>query len=160
MAFEKESSEAKDTFMNALEENYFLEEINQLKISLEENKISIDTLKNHLIEKEKHNKKLECEIVSLRKEIEKVKTLNPRFAKRSETLDEIIKVQCSPLVKTCLGYIGDSSQYSTPSYLNVAKASLQHSVTREENKETSQVNHDHFNTKNNRRNIKQRNINL
>ena len=44
--------------MNALEENDFLEEINQLKICLEENKISIDTLKNQLIEKEKHNDKL------------------------------------------------------------------------------------------------------
>ena len=66
MAFKKDSSEAKDTFMDALEENDFLEEINQLKICLEENKISIDTLKNQLIEKEKHNEKLECEIVSLR----------------------------------------------------------------------------------------------
>ena len=79
MAFEKDSSEAKDTFMDALEENYFLEEINHLKICLEEKKISIDTLKNQLIEKEKHNEKLECEIIILRKEIEKVKTLNLRF---------------------------------------------------------------------------------
>ena len=73
MAFEKDSSEAKDTFMDALEENYFLKEINHLKIFLEENKISIDTLKNQLIEKEKHNEKLECEIVSLRKELRKWK---------------------------------------------------------------------------------------
>ena len=48
MAFEKDSSEAKDTFMDALEENDFLEEINQLKIYLEEKKISINTLKNQL----------------------------------------------------------------------------------------------------------------
>ena len=83
-----------------------------------------------------------------------MKTLNLRFTKGSETLDEIIKVQCSPLVKTGLGYIGESSQSSTPSYLNVAKASLQHFVTQQENKETSQVKHDHFNTKkNNKRNI-------
>ena len=99
MAFEKDSSEAKDTFMDALEENDFLEEINQLKICLEENKISIDTLKNQLIEKEKHNEKSECEIVSLRKEIEKEKILNLIFSKGTETLDEIIKVQRSPLVK-------------------------------------------------------------
>ena len=38
MAFEKDSSEAKDTFMDALEENDFLEEINNLKICLEEKK--------------------------------------------------------------------------------------------------------------------------
>ena len=37
----------------------------------ERKKIAIDTLKNQLIEKEKHNEKLECEIVSLRKELEK-----------------------------------------------------------------------------------------
>ena len=49
MAFEKDTSEAKDTFMDALEENYFLEEISQIKICLEENKISIDILKNQLI---------------------------------------------------------------------------------------------------------------
>ena len=48
--------------MDALEDNDFLEEINQLKTCLEENKISIETLKN-----QKHNEKLECEIVSLRK---------------------------------------------------------------------------------------------
>ena len=105
MAFEKDSSEAKDTFMDALEENDFIEEINQLKICLEENKISIDTLKNQLIEKEKHNEKLECEIVSLRKEIEKEKTVNLRFAKGIETLDEIIKVQRSPVVNMGPGYI-------------------------------------------------------
>ena len=93
MAFEKESREEKDTFMDALEDNDFLDEINQLKICLEESKITIETLKNQLEEKEKHNEKLEYEIVSLRKEIEKVKNLNLRFSKGRETLDEIIKVQ-------------------------------------------------------------------
>ena len=39
MAFEKDTSKAKDTFMDDLEENYFLEEITQLKIFLEEKKI-------------------------------------------------------------------------------------------------------------------------
>ena len=121
-------------------------------------KIAIYTLKNRLIEKEKHIEKLECEIVSLRKEIEKVKTLNLRFSKGSETLDEIIKVQRSPLVKTGLGYIGESSQSSAPSYLNTIKASHQHFVTRQKNKEISQVKHDHFNS--NKRNINQQvNIN-
>ena len=35
MAFEKESREEKDNFMDALEDNDFLDEINQLKICLE-----------------------------------------------------------------------------------------------------------------------------
>ena len=67
MAFEKESKEEKYTSMYALENNDFLDEFNRLKICLEESKISIETLKNQLEEKEKHNEKLECEIVSLRK---------------------------------------------------------------------------------------------
>ena len=99
----KEFREEKDTFVDALEDNEFLDENNQLKICLEESKITIETLKNQLEEKEKQNEKLECEVVSLRKDSEKVKTLNLRFAKGSETLDEIIKVQHSPLVNTCLG---------------------------------------------------------
>ena len=58
-----------------------------------------------------------------------MKTLNIRFSKGSETLDEIIKVQRSPFVKTGLGYIAESSQSLAPSYLNAAKASLQHFFT-------------------------------
>ena len=58
-----------------------------------------------------------------------MKTLNLRFAKGFETLYEIIKVQRSPLIKTGLGYIGESSQASTPNYLKAATASIQHSAT-------------------------------
>ena len=113
MAFE--SREEKDTFVDALEDNDFLEENNQLKIHLEESKIlleerkiTIETLEKQVEEAKKHIEKLECEVVSQRKEFEKVKTLNIRFAKGSETLDEIIKVQRSPLIKIGLGYIGES----------------------------------------------------
>ena len=67
MAFEKESREEKDTFVDALEDSDFLDENNKLKIFLEESKITIETLKNQLEEKEKHNEKLECEVVILRK---------------------------------------------------------------------------------------------
>ena len=90
-----------------------------------------------------------------------MKTLNLRFAKGSETLNEIIKVQCSPFVKIGLGYIIESSQSSTPSYLNLVKASQQHFFTQQKNKETTWVKHDHFiSRKNNNRNINQRvNIN-
>ena len=63
-----------------------------------------------LAEIEKHNETLECEIVGLRKDLKKTKSLNLRFAKGSETLSEIIKVQCSPLIKTGLGYTEESSQ--------------------------------------------------
>ena len=128
MAFEKESREENDTFLDALEDSDFLNENNKLKIFLEERKIIIETLKNQLEDKEKHNEKLECEVVDLRKELEKIKTLNLRFAKMSETLDEIIKVQHSPLIKTGLGYIEESSQASALNYLKAATANTQHSA--------------------------------
>ena len=70
----------------------------------------IDTLTYQLAEKEKRNEKLECEIVGLRKDLEKTKYLNLRFAKGSKTLNEIIKVQCSPLIKTSLGYTEEASK--------------------------------------------------
>eukprot|EP00253_Pinus_taeda_P017719 PITA_17719 len=69
-----------DDFLDALEEKDFLEEITKLKICLEEKNMIIDTLTHQLTEREKHNENLECEIVGLRKEVEKTKSLNLRFA--------------------------------------------------------------------------------
>eukprot|EP00253_Pinus_taeda_P022128 PITA_22128 len=69
-----------------------------------------DNFLDAIDEEDKHNEELECEIVGFRKEIEKTKALNLRFAKGSETLDEIIKVQHSPLIKTGLGYSEEASQ--------------------------------------------------
>ena len=139
MAFEQK--EEKDTFMDALEENDFLEENNQLKlrledykILLEEKKIIRETIEKQLEEAKKHIEKLECEEVSQRKEVEKAKTLNLRFTKGSETLDEIIKVQRSPLIKTGLGYTGESSQTSAPNYLKAVTGGSHHSATQQGNK--------------------------
>lgn len=126
--FQKCTNESNDKFVDALEEKYFFEEITQLKNFLEENKVAIDTLKHQLIEKEKHNEKLECEVVSLKKELEKIKNLNLIYSKGSENLDEVIKVQWSPLMKIGLGYIGETTQIekslaTTGSYLNATKTS-------------------------------------
>jgi len=87
--------------------------------------------------------------VRLRKELEKTKSLNLRFAKGSETLDEIIKVQHSLLIKTGLGYTLRTSQPEkssaiTRSYLNVAKTSQQCVNPQQKPKGTPQVNHAHF----------------
>ncbi len=99
-----------DNFWDALEEDDLHEEISKVKIYLEEKNIIIDTLAYQLAEKEKHNENLECEIVGIRKDLEKMKSLNLRFAKGSETLDEVIKVQCSFLIKTGIGYTEEASQ--------------------------------------------------
>ena len=123
MAFED------DDFMDAIDEEGLYEEISKLKICLEEKNMIIDTLQFQLAESEKHHEKLECEIVGLRKEIEKTKALNLRFVKGSETLDEIIKVQRSSLIKTGLGYNEEASQAQKPStsksYIDAARRSEQ-----------------------------------
>eukprot|EP00253_Pinus_taeda_P033110 PITA_33110 len=127
MAFED------DDFLDAINEDGLYEEISKRKVCLEEKNMIIDTLTFQLVEKDKHNEGLECEIVGLRKEIEKTKALNLRFAKGSETLDEIIKVQHSPLIKTGLGYFKEASKaqkqvqkpYTSKSYLDVARRSEQ-----------------------------------
>jgi len=138
-----------DDFWDDLEEENFHEEISRLKICLEEKNMIIDTLTYQLAEKEKHNEKLECEIVGLRKDLEKTKSLNLRFAKGSETLNEIIEVQCSPLIKTGLGYTEEASQSqklstSTKSYLDAAKTSKQYDNRQQRHKADHQVNHTQF----------------
>ena len=115
-----------DDYMDTVDEEGLYEEISNLKICLEDKNVIIDSLQCQLGEREKHHEKLECEIVSLRKEIEKTKALNLKFVKGSETLDEIINVQRSPLIKTGLGYNGEASQASTSkSYLDAARRSEQ-----------------------------------
>ena len=149
MAFED------DDFLDALDEDDLYEEISKLKICLEEKNMIIDTLTYQLAKREKHNEKLECEIVGLRKDLEKTKALNIRFAKGSETLDEIIKVQCSPLIKTGLGYTEETSQSqkpstSTKSYLDAAKTSEQYDNRQQRHKDDHQVNHTQFTPRMNR----------
>jgi len=115
-----------DNISDGLEEDDLHEEISKLKICLEENNMIIDTLTYQLAEKEKHNEKLECEIVGIRKDLEKMKSLNLRFAKGSEALNEIMKVQRSPLIKASLGYIEEASQKlstSNKSYHDAEKTS-------------------------------------
>eukprot|EP00253_Pinus_taeda_P008119 PITA_08119 len=121
MAFEN------DDFRDAIDEEGLYEEISKLKICLGEKNMIIDTLQFQLAKREKHHEKLECEIVGVRKEIEKTKALNLRFVKGSETLDEFINVQNSPLIKTGLGYNEETSQAQKPStsksYLDAARRS-------------------------------------
>eukprot|EP00253_Pinus_taeda_P029384 PITA_29384 len=120
MAFED------DDYMDAIDVDYFHEEITKLKRCIEEKNMIIDTLQFQIDEKERHLEKLEGEIVGLRKEIEKTKAINLKFVKGSETLDEIINVQRSPLNKTGLGYNGETSQASTSkSYLDAARRNEQ-----------------------------------
>jgi len=76
--------------------------------------------------------------------------MNLRFAKGSKTLDEIINVECSPLMKIGIGYTGETSQTKKSSttigsYLNAAKASQESFSSQQKNKGIPQVNHVHSN---------------
>jgi hypothetical protein len=78
-----------------------------LKTQLEEVKRIEEVVRIQLKENEQNCKKLEVEIVSLRKELEKtndqlIRTL--KFGKSIEILDNILNFQSSPFIKTGLGY--------------------------------------------------------
>ena len=62
-------------------------------------------MKKQLVMKDEDCEKLKGEIVSLRKEVD---LLNNNF-KSSQTLDDIISHQRSPLDKSGLGYVGEPS---------------------------------------------------
>eukprot|EP00253_Pinus_taeda_P010531 PITA_10531 len=147
----KDKLDKDDDLLDAVDEEDLCEEIYKLKIRLEEKSMIIDTLTFQLAEREKHNEKLECEIMGPRKDIEKTKALNLRFSKGSETLDEIIKVQQSPLIKTGLGYTEEASQAQKPStsksYLNAARKSEQVDNRQQRHKADQQVNHSQFSSR-------------
>jgi len=73
-------------------------------------------LKKQVLGKERHCENLELEIVGLRKELEKTISLNVRFAKAFEILEEIIKMKCSPLIKIGLGYNSNGESSKTIKY--------------------------------------------
>jgi hypothetical protein len=83
-----------------------------LKVELEEaNKIE-DILKQQLSEKKAICEALEEEVVKTRKEMEKFKTLylqNLPSIKATTELNDILRKQRSPLLKTGLGYVNGSS---------------------------------------------------
>jgi capsule polysaccharide export protein KpsE/RkpR len=78
-----------------------------LKTQLEEEKRIEEVVRSQLKEKEENCEKLEAEIVSLRKELEKTTNQLSRslkFGKSTEILDNILSYQRSPFIKTGLGY--------------------------------------------------------
>jgi hypothetical protein len=83
-----------------------------LKVELEEAKKIEDTLKQQLSEKKARCEALEEEVVKTRKEMEKFKALylqNLPSIKASAELNDILRKQRSPLLKTGLGYVSGSS---------------------------------------------------
>jgi hypothetical protein len=105
MQFEKDSKKPDEDF--AL-----------LKVELEEAKKIEDILKQQLSEKKARCEALEEEVVKTRKEMEKFKALylqNIPSIKASTELNDILRKQRSPLLKTGLGYVSGSSSKQTES---------------------------------------------
>lgn len=87
-----------------------------IKLELEESKKKEDVLRKQLTESETRCEKLEEEIVTVRKELEKFQALyhqNLSSIKASEELSNILNKQRSPLIKSGLGYEQGSSNSSS-----------------------------------------------
>jgi hypothetical protein len=87
-----------------------------IKLELEESKKKEDVLRKQLTESETRCEKLEEEIVTVRKELEKFQALyhqNLSSIKASEELNDILNKQRSPLIKSGLGYEQGSSSSSS-----------------------------------------------
>lgn len=77
-------------------ENNIDEEMSRLKFYLEEAKRVEEVLTKQLQENENHCEKLDSEVITLRKDLEKTKSqlnLNLKFGKGSKTLEKIINNQ-------------------------------------------------------------------
>ena len=83
-----------------------------LKVKLEEAKNIEDILKQQLKEAETKGEKLEAEVVTVRKDLEKFQALyhqNLTCIKASKVLASILNQQRNSNLKTCLGYEEGSS---------------------------------------------------
>ena len=83
-----------------------------VKIKLEDAKKIEDTLKQQLAKSKSRCEKLEEEVVTVRKELEKFQALyqqNFPSIKASKELNNILSKQISPLIKSVLGYEQGSS---------------------------------------------------
>lgn len=84
-----------------------------LKIQLEEAKRIEEFLTERLLSKDKDYEKLEVEIVSLSKVLDKVNLqLQLKFGKSIETLDQILGCQKSLHVKTSIGFDDQKNKVS------------------------------------------------
>jgi uncharacterized protein (UPF0335 family) len=78
-----------------------------LKTQIEETKRIEEVVRSQLKENEEKCEKLEVEIISLIKELEKTTyqwSRSLKFGKSTEILDNILSYQRSPLINTGLGY--------------------------------------------------------
>ena len=98
------------------------EEIIGLKTQLEEAKKVEDTLLQQMREKSQECERMEEEVVSLRKNLEKSQRdllMNTPLMKSSGQLDQILNAQKSPLINAGIGYEGETSKSKVEDNRNV-----------------------------------------
>ena len=103
----------KDILLKYVREEHSLEVLKQLEIELEEAKKIEDILLKQIKEKTQEQEKLEEEVVCLKKKLENTQrrvVINSSQTTSSSKLTEILVAQRSPMIKTGIGYEGESSK--------------------------------------------------
>ena len=93
-----------------------------MKVELEEAKKVEDTLLKKIKDKIQKQEKLEEEVVCLRKKLEKSQRellMNTPQMKSSRQLDQILNAQSSSLIKTGIGYEGETSKTKVEDNRNI-----------------------------------------
>ena len=104
----------KDILLKYVREEQNSEDLIQLKVELEEAKKVEDTLLKQIEDKIQKQEKLEEEVVCLRKKLENTQTklsIKTSQMKSSDKLNKILDAQRSPLIKTGIGYEGETSKF-------------------------------------------------
>ena len=91
------------------------EQVQGLKIEVEEHQCIEGSLQNKLEERNQEREELEAEVVSLREEVKKGKTVQ-NYANSSRALEELINNQQSYNEKTGIGYKEEEARPSTTKY--------------------------------------------
>ena len=95
--------------------NTLEEQVQGLKIEVEEHKCIEESLQKKLEERNQEREELEAEVVSLHKEVKKGKTIQ-NYANSSRSLEELINNQRSYNEKTGIGYKEEEAGPSTKKY--------------------------------------------
>ena len=95
--------------------NTLEKQVQGLKIKVEEHKCIEESLQNKLEESNQEREELEAEVVSLRKEVKKGKTIQ-NYANSPRALEELINSQRSYNERTGLGYKEEEAGPSTTKY--------------------------------------------
>ena len=105
----------KDLKVEKIRSKTLEEQVQGLKIEVEEHKCIKESLQKKLEERNQEREELEAEVISLREEVKKGKTIQ-NYANNSRALEELIKNQWSYNDRTGIGYKEEETGPSTKKY--------------------------------------------